>query len=154
MAHAAAATGMTVAQTLRANGRRLTIQRSRILEALRELSGHATADQIRALVNDRERDPDMATSTVYRNLEALVDMGLVVAFTRTGGVMTYEWAGTDAPHHHLLCDGCGHTKEVEVSALRALTAEVQREHGFAVDLRHMAIRGQCASCQHESEARP
>ena len=31
--------------------------------------------------------------------------------------------------------------------------EVQREHGFAVDLRHMAIRGQCASCQHESETR-
>jgi hypothetical protein len=43
---------------------------------------------------------------------------------------------------------------VEVSALRALTAEVQREHGFAVDLRHMAIRGQCATCQREDGARP
>ena len=25
--------------------------------------------------------------------------------------------------------------------------EVQREHGFAIDLRHMAIRGHCARCQ-------
>ncbi len=154
MARAALERGMTAAQTIRATGRRLTIQRSRILDALRGLPGHSTAAQIRALVNDRERDPDMAMSTVYRNLEALVDMGLVVAFTRPGDVMTYEWGGRDTPHHHLLCDGCGHTKEVEVSALGALASEVQRKHGFAVDLRHIAIRGQCANCQHESEARP
>lgn len=148
MARAVPEHGKTVAQTIRATGRRLTIQRSRILDAVRELPGHSTAEQIRALVNDGERDPDMAMSTVYRNLEALAEMGLVLAFARPGDVMTYEWAGTEA-HHHLFCSGCGHTKEVEVRALIAFAGEVQREHGFAVDLRHMAIRGQCASCQRQ-----
>ena len=141
----------SVADAIRASGRRLTIQRAKILEALHRLPGHSTAEQIHAAVCEDDRDVDMALSTVYRNLDTLVEMGLVTAFADGGGVMTYEWPATDAPHHHLLCDGCGHTKEVELDAISALGDEVQRQYGFAIDLRHMAIRGQCARCQQESE---
>ena len=148
------AEGATIAQTIRASGRRLTIQRSKILDALHRLPGHSTAEQIHAVVSESPVDAEMALSTVYRNLDALVEMGLVTAFADGGGVMTDEWAATETPHHHLLCDGCGQTKEVEVEALNALTVEVQREHGFAVDLHHMAIRGQCAHCQAENEVHP
>ena len=147
------AAGTTSAQTIRASGRRLTIQPAKILDALPRLPGHSTAEQIHALVGEDQIDAEMALSTVYRNLDTLVEMGLIIAVTDGGGIMTYEWPLTDTPHHHLLCAGCGHTKEVEVDALHALTAEVQREHGFAVDLRHMAIRGQCARCQQESNTK-
>ena len=71
-----------------------------------------------------------------------------------GGVTTYEWAGSEPAHHHLLCEGCGGTKEVEVEAIAALAAEVQRDHGFTVDLRHLAIRGHCARCRLRSRRGP
>ncbi len=136
-----------VVETIRASGRRLTIQRARILEALHRLPGHCTAEQIYALIRDEERDVEMALSTVYRNLDALAEMGLVIAFADDGGVTTYEWATSDTPHHHLLCEGCGNTEEIRLKSISALSAEVQREHGFAIDLRHLAIRGHCAGCQ-------
>lgn len=145
----------SIARAIRASGRRLTIQRAKILHALHRLPGHSTAEQIHARVCDDERNADhaeMALSTVYRTLDALAEMGIVTAFADGGGVMTYEWTAPNAPHHHLLCDGCGHTKEVALPSLGALTAEAQREHGFAVDLRHLAIRGHCARCQHEGKA--
>lgn len=138
------------ARTIRANGGRLTIQRAMILDALRRLPGHSTAEQIHVVVSEDQRNAEMALSTVYRNLDTLREMGLVTAFDG-GDLTTYEWAAQDTPHHHLLCNGCGHTTEVEVRALHALTAEVRETHGFASDLRHMAIRGQCAKCQRESE---
>lgn len=138
-----------VADAIRASGRRLTIQRARILEALHRLPGHSTAEQIYAAVSDDARDVEMAQSTVYRNLEALADMGLITAFTSGGGVTTYEWAGGEPPHHHLLCEGCGHSEEVELRAISALRDEVEQEHGFAIDLRHLAIKGHCRACRAE-----
>ncbi|MGE3857758.1 MAG: Fur family transcriptional regulator [Dehalococcoidia bacterium] len=140
-----------VAEAIRASGRRLTIQRAKILEALHRLPGHSTAEQIHAAVCEDERDVEMALSTVYRNLDALAEMGLVAAFADGGGVTTYEWAASETPHHHLLCEDCGHSEEVELKSISALSAEVQQEHGFAIDLRHLAIRGHCAGCRQESE---
>src|SRR5690606_2284221 len=124
----AAAQGETFAEAIRASGRRLTVQRSRILEALRQLPGHSTVEQIHALVCNDGRGAEMALSTVYRNLDTLAEMGLVAVFADGAGATTYEWAAGDAPHHHLLCDSCGRSKEVAVSALDSLAAEVQREH--------------------------
>ena len=133
-----------VTEALRASGRRLTTQRAQVLAALHDLPGHSTAEQIHARVRDRGGN-EVALSTVYRNLDALVAMGLVTAFTGASGVTTYEW--TAEAHHHLLCDGCGHTQEVALHALDALAREVRRDHGFAADMRHLAIHGRCAGCQ-------
>ena len=139
-------------EAIRATGRRVTMQRAKILAALRTLPGHSTAEQIHAQVSEEDRSAEMALSTVYRALDALADVGLVTAFA-TGGVTTYEWAAGDAPHHHLLCDGCGRTEAVALPSLAVLRAEVERDHGFAIDLRHMAIRGRCARCR-SGEGRP
>ena len=136
-----------VTEAIRASGRRLTMQRTKILAALHALPGHSTAEQIHAHVCAHET-ADMALSTVYRNLDALVEMGLVAAFTDASGPTTYEWAA-EAHHHHLLCDDCGHTAEVELLALDALSREVEQSHGFAADMRHLAIHGRCAGCREE-----
>ncbi|MFA7248285.1 MAG: Fur family transcriptional regulator [Dehalococcoidia bacterium] len=142
-----------VARAIRASGRRLTIQRAMILRALHQLPGHSTAEQIHARVSADDRSAEMAVSTVYRTLDALADMGLVSASANSAGVTTYEWAAPGTSHHHLICDHCGRAEEVDLASLAALRAEVLREHGFAVDLRHMAMRGTCARCteRHETE---
>lgn len=138
-----------VTEAIRASGRRLTTQRAQVLAALHDLPGHSTVEQIHARVRDCGGS-EVALSTVYRNLDALVAMGLVAAFTGAAGVTTYEW--TAEAHHHLLCDGCGHTQEVALRSLDALAREVTRDHGFTADVRHLAIHGRCAGCR-ESEDR-
>ncbi len=74
------------------------------------------------------------------------ESGLVAAFASPAGPTTYEWAAEDA-HHHLLCDRCGHTEEVELHSLGVLAREVEEGHGFAPDIRHLAIHGECAACR-------
>jgi Fur family transcriptional regulator, ferric uptake regulator len=139
--------GATPEQAIRATGRRLTMQRAKILDALRALDGHQAADAIYAEVARRDPRAEMALSTVYRTLDTLVQMGLVASFDDGTGTMTYEWSGEADPHHHLLCDECGHVKEVPLRSVGDLEAEVEREHGFAAEIRHLAIRGQCAGCR-------
>lgn len=138
-------------QTIRASGRRMTMQRVKILEALKRRPGHSTTEQIYAQVCADDASAEMALSTVYRTLDTLTEMGLAVSFS-DGGVTTYEWAGDDESHHHLVCNGCGTTPEIAISALADLVETIEQQHGFAVDLRHMAIRGQCAGCREKSEA--
>ena len=142
-----------VEQVIRATGRRVTMQRAKILRALRGLPGHSTAEQIYARVCEDDPRAEMALSTVYRTLDALAEMEIVTAFIDGGGVATFEWATDETPHHHLLCDGCGHVEEVVLKAVGGLREEVERTHGFAADIRHLAIRGQCARCRAEAKPR-
>ena len=53
--------------------RRITKQRQVILEELRKLNTHPSADEIYKVV--RRRLPRISLGTVYRNLEVLVQMG-------------------------------------------------------------------------------
>ena len=56
-------------------GMRQTRQRQQVWEAIRQLGGHCTADEITAELQ-RSR-PGFSRSTVYRALEFLQDQGLV-----------------------------------------------------------------------------
>ena len=62
-------------ESLRAKGMRLTPQRERIIKAVDAL-GHATPDGLAAAV-DHDGGPALPLSTIYRNLEALEQAGLV-----------------------------------------------------------------------------
>lgn len=64
-----------LATVLRANGRRLTPQRRRIVEALAGL-GHATPDAVAAQVG-ADGGASVPLSTIYRGLEALEALGVV-----------------------------------------------------------------------------
>ena len=69
--------------TLREKGYRLTPQRNLIWEVLRDAGRHMTAEEVAAEV--RRTLPDVNVSTVYRTLELLVSLDLVIE-TRLEGV--------------------------------------------------------------------
>ncbi|MBU6243082.1 MAG: transcriptional repressor, partial [Acidobacteria bacterium] len=60
---------------LREKGLRLTPQRELVLNAVREL-GHATPEDVAAKIH--KTHPGINLSTVYRNLETLENVGLVL----------------------------------------------------------------------------
>jgi Fe2+ or Zn2+ uptake regulation protein len=62
-------------QRCRENGFPLTIQRRVILECVLQRHDHPTADQIHEEV--RARVPEISRTTVYRTLEALVQLGAI-----------------------------------------------------------------------------
>lgn len=139
------------AEAIRATGRRVTAQRVLILDVLQDLGGHQTVDAIHARTLELEPHAEMALSTVYRTLDALTEIGLVSVFDDGSGSARYEWTGTGAPHHHLVCVSCGGREEVALGSVHSVEREVREQHGFSASIRHLAIRGLCSACQSDEE---
>lgn len=128
---------------LRGAGQKVTPQRLMVLTALRERTGHATAAEIFAQV--RETYPYVDISTVYRTLASLKELKLVTETDMGTGDLRYEWVG-ETPHHHLICQRCGHVDELDHRFLVDLGESIRQSHGFDANLDHFAIFGRCRAC--------
>ncbi len=80
-------------------GLKITPQRLAILEAIYGLSNHPTAENIIEYI--RQKHPNIATGTVYKVLETLVESGLIKKVNTDRDVMRYD--GIMETHHHLYC---------------------------------------------------
>ena len=135
-----------VAEQLRRAGHKVTPQRLLIIRVLRHSGGHVSAAQIAEQV--RESYPFVDVSTVYRTLDVLKRLRLATSTDMGGGDVLFEWA-PEAPHHHLVCSGCGEVVEVGHGYLEALEGSLADDFGFAADLHHFAIFGLCRDCRAE-----
>ncbi|QIK75203.1 Fur family transcriptional regulator [Nocardioides piscis] len=131
-----------LADRLRGSGYRLTPQRQLILRAVEEL-GHATPDEVLARV--REQASAVNASTVYRTLEVLQELGLVRHTHLSDRAPTYH-STREPEHFHLVCRKCQRVRSVEPDVATALVATLRSDHGFAVDLGHLAVFGHCLDC--------
>ncbi len=131
-----------VAERVRASGRRMTVQRRLVLEALQRARHHITAEEIAARI--RKQHPQIDPSTVYRNLEALESLGYVT-HTHFEDRVT-RWHLADERHGHLVCRSCRAELEIPMSLLEPLGRRLRQEHGFEADLAHSAVVGICRAC--------
>ena len=83
---------------LRGQGFRMTPQRMMILSAIEAGNGHICAEEIYAQV--AAKYPHVNISTVYRTLELLKKLGLVIETDLGDGRLRYH--STDKGHHHHL----------------------------------------------------
>ncbi|HET9690643.1 MAG TPA: Fur family transcriptional regulator [Acidimicrobiales bacterium] len=127
---------------VRARGGRVTAPRRLLLEALFTSPAHRSAEDLAAEV--QAVAPDVHLSTIYRNLEELERLGVVVHSHFGHGAATYHLAGT--AHAHFLCEHCGDAIEAPVGVLGPFVAAAERTLGFRVDPFHFAIPGRCAAC--------
>ena len=131
------------AALMREQGFRVTPQRQLILDAICAGDGHTTPDEVYRRV--RAKTPHVNRATVYRNLDFLCEMRLVVA-AQIGGHMVYEIAG-DVPHHHLVCRNCNKVEQISHATVKALFDKIEREQKFTVDMDHLALFGLCQKCR-------
>ena len=140
---------MEIGEHVRASGKRMTVQRRLVLEALERAKHHITADDIAARI--RAKHPQIDPSTVYRNLESLEELGYVT-HTHFKDRVT-RWHLADSHRHGLLvCRQCRAEIEVPMSVLEPLARRLRAEHGFQADLAHSAVVGICRACASVSSA--
>jgi Fur family transcriptional regulator, ferric uptake regulator len=131
------------AHLVRQQGFRYTPQRQLILDAIREGAGHTTPEEIYKRV--RAKSPAVNRATVYRNVEFLCEVRVVVA-AQIGGQMYYELAGVE-PHHHLICRKCNAIEQMSHATVKDFFSKVEREQSFLVDMDHLTLFGICKACQ-------
>jgi len=126
-------------------GLKITPQRVVILEAIYKLNNHPTADNIIEYI--RESHPNIATGTVYKVLESLVENGLIKKVTTDKDVMRYD--GIIEKHHHLYCSECElieDYKDEELDMLLENHFKNKNIKGFKIEDIVLQIRGTFNKC--------
>lgn len=132
---------MTASDHLRSIGLRATRPRIAVLEALGEVGGHHSAEELAAAL--AEKRVRFARASIYNVLDDLVTSGLVMLADVGPGRALYEVA--DDWHHHLVCRRCRSVTDVACAtgSRPCLEATVP---GAAIDEAQVIFRGLCADC--------
>jgi Fur family transcriptional regulator, ferric uptake regulator len=94
----------------------------------------------------RARRP-VGIASVYRALEALVDLRLVKRVDAGDGIARFEPASSDGDHHHhVVCRDCGKVESFSDSRLERAIARVAGGLGYSVDEHEVMLTGACADC--------
>ena len=134
----------------RNRGLPFTVQRRVILEALAARDDHPTADEI--LEEVRARLPQVSRTTVYRVLDTLVKLGVVVKICSPGTGTRFD-PRTDR-HHHLVCVQCEQVMDFEAPNLNALRLPDARKRAFEIHDYSIHFRGLCADCRAPTTVKP
>ena len=120
--------------------KRNTIQKTVILETLRENAVHPTAEELFALV--REKIPNISLATVYRNLRLLESEGKVLKITTDNGD---RFDGHTHEHYHFTCTECKKVLDLELEKSVKINL---LPHNFAgtVTGHELMFFGKCPEC--------
>jgi len=122
---------------------RITRQRRAVSAALAEIDAFASAQEIHEFL--RDAGESVGLSTVYRNLQTMVDSDEVDALRNDDGEVLYR-ACSAGHHHHLVCRVCVRTVEVDGPAVERWTYQVAAQHSFTNVEHTLEIFGTCGEC--------
>ena len=89
---------------------RNTLQRRLVLETVRRMHNHPTADEIFREIS--AENSLISKATVYRNLKILSEQGEILHIPIPDGADCFDFNTT--PHYHLECRGCGRVFDVNM----------------------------------------
>ena len=95
---------------------------------------------------ERRQERKIAPLTVYRQLDFLMQAGLVHRLQSTQTYLPCDHPDHAHESQFLLCSSCGHVDEVESRGLETLLSEIANEHGFRPDNAVVEVKGLCGSC--------
>lgn len=117
-------------------------QRELILSTVQSFPVHPTADTVYESV--RQREPKISLGTVYRNLNQLSEIGMLVKLPMPSGGDRFDGRLDD--HLHIICSGCGAVADIELSSLSQLDSDVEQQTGYQVTGKSMVFSGLCGNC--------
>jgi len=131
-------------QRIRANGLRTSAARRMVLEALMAADGPLSAEQIAERVGGPV--PCAEISSVYRNLQALEDIGIVrhVHLGHGPGLHVLVLSGE---REYITCERCTSHRALRPEQLAAVRQLIHEQFGYRASFTHFPIVGLCAACQ-------
>ncbi len=136
-----------ICERLRDNSYKLTPQRQTILKIfLENADRHLSAEDTYMLVKNDY--PEIGLATVYRTLDILAELGVLLKNDFGDGRSRYEFSRKDEHHHHhLICIQCGNVSEFDDDLLESLETVIQKRNGFKVVDHDLKFYGYCKKCQ-------
>ena len=131
------------ATTLHQHGYRITPQRYMVLNVIQEANGHINLEQIAERV--QERNPHVSLSTIYRTLELLKELELILETHFPGEPPHYEILQSKT-HHHLVCKNCRSVIHLDEALLGDLQERLQGQYHYHGLVLSLQASGYCNTC--------
>jgi Fur family peroxide stress response transcriptional regulator len=119
---------------------RYSHQREKILEAVKSVKTHPTADMVYDGLH--ADNPNLSLGTVYRNLALLALNGDITPIYTGDNKVHYD--GDTDPHCHFVCKSC--SKIIDVFIQPQIPTEVLNETEFLVEEKKTIFYGRCKNC--------
>jgi len=125
----------------------MTPQRQVILEELRKVNTHPSADEIYEMV--RQRLPRISLGTVYRNLEILAARGEIQKLEFGGSLKRFD--GVAEGHYHIRCLDCGRVIDAPSDFDVCITPDLSEITDFKIIGHQLEFIGICPACRKHSQ---
>ncbi len=122
---------------------RMTRQRSLILEELKKVTTHPTAEELYSVV--KAKLPQISLGTVYRNLEFLSDTGVIRKLETAGTVRRFD--GNMSKHSHVRCMICNKVADIFEDYSGKLELETTHVENFSLTSVNVEFEGICHECE-------
>jgi Fur family ferric uptake transcriptional regulator len=125
----------------------MTRQRQIILEELRKVDTHPSADQVYETV--RKRLPRISLGTVYRNLEILSELGEIQKLELGGDLKRFD--RNSNKHYHIRCMNCGRVDDAPIAPLNQVEDDLYDATVYTIIGHRLEFEGLCPQCSKTSE---
>lgn len=125
------------------NSLRITKQRQIILDELRSVTLHPTADLLYQMV--RKRLPKISLGTVYRNLEIMSECGIIQKLDIGGTQKRFD--GAAHVHYHVRCNQCGRVDDLDLPPDFNVEKAAGKLTSFKILRHRLEFTGICPECQ-------
>lgn len=116
-------------------------QRDMILDYMRQMSGHVSAEQLYEQLNKEQK---ISLATIYRNLNILADMKEIKKIALPDG---YVYDKTCKPHYHFYCTCCNTLYDLPRLYDEKIDVEAKEESLIGVVEGHeITFKGICKKC--------
>tara|TARA_Y100000588_G_C14261648_1_gene927884 strand:+ start:2806 stop:3228 length:423 start_codon:yes stop_codon:yes gene_type:complete len=132
-----------IERTLSRQGHRLTGPRRAVVDTMRLLGNHFTAEEVQQAL------PAVGRATIFRTMKLMRELEMICQVVLDDGTIVYQLVGEDESehHHHVICSDCGKVAEFTSDGLERLLEDVASMTGFEVGAHRIELYGQCDSCQ-------
>ncbi len=124
---------------------KITTRQKQLLEELKGCDDELSGQELhRQLLNS---DKSMGLTTVYRNLQVLLKLGLIRSRHLPTGEVLYTPVDRDI--HHLTCVQCGETSKLEGCPVKEIHAPKKNTKKFQLLFHTLEFFGLCQNCYQE-----
>ena len=117
-------------------------QREEILEYLRSVKTHPTAEEVYSEV--RKKDKNISLGTVYRNLDRLSKENLILRIEIANGKDRFD--RDISSHYHAVCKECGGIVDIFVDYFHNIDKVVEKEINCKVLSHNVIFNTICQNC--------
>ncbi len=119
-------------------------QREVILEVMKETRIHPTAEEIYQLVIKKE--PRISKSTVYRNINILLEQGSIRKITMTARADRFDYIQEE--HQHIICENCGKVIDFHYDfEIAKLEKMISNNLANTFKINNIILYGICENCK-------